>query len=149
MQIPLQISEGRIILNALVSSSNFHKIGQVNFFLDTGSPESFFSKSDALRLQIPTNSLTFLPEPTRMGGYKYNMRHLGKTTFRVKNSDGKLESIILPQFAIAECTKKGEDAATEALSFPSIIGIDFLLNNKFILYIDVAGNEAYLKKKES
>ncbi|MFH1182106.1 MAG: hypothetical protein V1702_04065 [Candidatus Woesearchaeota archaeon] len=146
MRIPLQIIQGRVIFTALVSSPRFHKIAPVGFFVDTGSTDSFFGKADALRLQIPVKSLSVMPAPMRMGGYKYDLKILGAVVFRVKNSEQKVETINFPAFAVAECTVKKEDALNEAHSFPSLIGTNFLEINKFVLYVDMANKEAYFER---
>ena len=54
-RIPLQIIEGRLVLTAVIECSSLRIRKQItSFVIDTGSPDSYLSQKDVVKLQIPT-----------------------------------------------------------------------------------------------
>lgn len=145
MKIPLQISEGKIFVNAIITSRRYHiGIAQIVFAVDTGSNETFISESDALRMILPINKLSF-SKHIRMGGSVFELRTLPNIEIKFKNDEGKLETIKLDTL-VALSTKKDQKSKQIAQSFPSILGTDFLSSNKFSLHFTPHKNEAYLER---
>jgi hypothetical protein len=145
MRIPLLTSLNReelTYLNNAVVLTTPRKIITTDFIVDTGSPETILGYTDALRLQIPLNNL---PKTNIIGiggrkhqGYKYN-----RLTFKFHNEEGGIVSEEFPVTIVKPTSEK--DNVTE---IPTIIGMDFLKNKKYVLFCDVAGEKAYLEKKE-
>lgn len=50
-------NKGYVIVSALVQARRYHAFGAVKLYVDTGSPESFLSEEDALRLKFPLTKL--------------------------------------------------------------------------------------------
>ena len=55
-RIPLQIVGGRLILTAVIECASLRIPRQImDFVIDTGSADSYFSEKDVIRLQIQAN----------------------------------------------------------------------------------------------
>ena len=148
MKIPLKFIDGRIVVTPSVSAESYRIRYKPTFFIvDTGSSRSFISHGEALRLQIPINSLSHA-EPLRMGGSRYDLLQTKQFLFNFKTDEGKFYPIKTSKFFVALGTKKTEDAIIESQNFPSIIGTDFLMLNKLYLHFDPHSNEMYIGIKE-
>jgi len=147
MKIPLQIVNGRVTVSAVIHSAKYRTYGRINFYVDTGSNETFISQSDALRLHIPSSTLTFLRH-AKIGGSTYELKRINEIKLYFKTEDEKAEIITLPEFAVMQGTKKTEEAIQEANSTPSLIGTDFLMINGFALYFNPAKSVAFLEKND-
>ncbi|MEW6063392.1 MAG: hypothetical protein AB1571_03450 [Nanoarchaeota archaeon] len=149
MKIPLQFIDGRLTVNAVFSCRGYRtSYSQVLFFIDTGSSKTFICETDALKLKLPLNSLRF-KEHTKIAGSTFEILEAPKESILYfKKDDGKSCQIKLSFFCVARTTKKTEDAKLEAAHLPSLIGTDFLLNNKLILYFAPHKNIYYLETEE-
>ncbi|MBI2141451.1 aspartyl protease family protein [Candidatus Woesearchaeota archaeon] len=120
--------------------------GRVDFYVDTGSPVTFISQSDAFRLHVPVTSLPQLGH-TKIGGSTYELRRIREIELLFKTEEEKLERITLPEFSVLIGTKKAVEEIQEANSIPSLLGTDFLTINKLALYFNPSKGEAYLEKE--
>ncbi len=146
MRIPLQIAEGKLFISAIIMSHRYRiGIAQVVFAVDTGSSETFISESDALRMALPINNLSF-SKHIRMGGSVFELKGLPNIEIKFKTDEGKLETIRLDT-SVALSTKKDEKNKQIAQSFPSILGTDFLKDNKLSLHFIPHKDEAYLERE--
>ena len=145
MKIPLKLVDGRIVVNAIILSENYHfGASPILFVIDTGSDATFISEQDALRLQISTENLRSM-ETFQMAGAKYDLV-LGKgISLYFKTDENKSSHIDFSNVPIARSTirKKTEDSG-----FPSILGTDFLLKNNFSLYFSPNKKIIFLEKDE-
>ena len=147
MKLPLQIVAGKIQISASIRSAKYRMFGSISFYVDTGSNETFISQSDALRLQVPVNSLPQLRH-AKIGGSTYELRRIKEIELRFKTEEEKLETITLPEFSVLVGTRKNEEGLQEANSIPSLMGTDFLAVNKLALYFNPSKGIAYLEKQE-
>lgn len=146
MKIPLEYVDGRIFVKTTVSVAGAH-IGlfPIYFVIDTGSPETFISEGEAIKVNLPLGKFSF-EKHTSMGGSKYELNILRKsTTFYFKSEEGKSVKITLPLIKVSKGTKKGQIDRQIAFNFPSIIGTDFLEKNGFVLYCNLKENKCYLE----
>ena len=144
MRIPLKFVNGRILVLATLSAPNYRvSLKPVWFVVDTGSAKSFLSEGEALRLQIPMESLSLL-EPIRMGGATYQLYRTKQVKLFFKNDQNGVYTINLENFALSRTGSKKEASKRESENFPSILGTDFLIKNNLALYFDPVNNEAYL-----
>ena len=149
MRIPLRIVTGSVNLNVIIYSQYYHiGLAQISFVVDTGSNETFISEGDALRFNIPINKLPF-EKHVSMAGSKFELLKAKSLILYIKKDDNKTEKISLDHFYVARGTKKDEKNRNLALAFPSIMGLDFLENNKFSLVVTPHKNLAYLEKEEN
>jgi len=147
MRIPLLTSLNQpemTYLNSVVLLKTPRKILNTLFILDTGSPKTILSYFDALRLQIPFNSLS-KTEIFSIGGRKYQGYCFSKLKFVFKSNDEKL---IEEEFPVCVIKPTSEKEITELSGIQTIIGMDFLKTKKYILFCDMDGKIAYLEKKE-
>ena len=145
MRIPLQIVAGRILISAFIRSAKYRLAGKIEFYVDTGSPETFISQSDAFRLHVPMSSLPFLRN-AKIGGSTYELKRIREIELKFKTEEGELESITLPEFSVLEGTKRDIKGLQESNSVPSLMGVDFLTVNSLALYFNPSKNTAYLEK---
>lgn len=129
-------------LNATVILKAPHQRILTKFILDTGSPQTIISYSDALRLQVPFNSLS-KEEIISIGGRKYQGYSYNKLKFvfmseENKQAEEEVEVRIIKPTSIKEME--------EVDRIPTIIGTDFLKNKNYKLFCDFAKGEAYLEK---
>lgn len=146
MKIPLQIVAGRISVSAVIRSAKYRIYGRINFYVDTGSNETFISQSDASRLQAPVNTLPSLRH-AKIGGSTYELKGMKEADLYFRTEENKAEKISLPEFSVMVGTKKTAEGIEEANSIPSLMGIDFLLINKLALYFNPSINVAYLERQ--
>jgi len=92
MRIPLLTSLNQpemTFLNNVVLLKTPRKFLNTTFILDTGSPKTIISYSDALRLQIAFDSLA-KTNIIRIGGRTYQGYCFNRLTFLFRSEDGKL-----------------------------------------------------------
>lgn len=145
MRIPLLTSlnkEELTYLNNAVVISTPRKFISTEFIVDTGSPETILGYNDAVRLQIPFNSLS-KSHFIELGGKKYQGYKWDRITFKFYSEDKKLVPEEFPVTIIRPTSQKDNVVNT-----PTIIGMDFLKLKRYILFCDVSGDVAYLEKKE-
>lgn len=149
MKIPLIYANSRLILNATLYCSGTHGgLVFIPFVLDTGNPKTFISEGDAMRASLPINKSSNY-ETIKMGGSTYQLTILKRpSSMFVKDINGKSNKIILSNLKIARCTKTSGKDKEASFNFPSLIGMDFLEKNNFILHCDLKNNDCYLELKE-
>ncbi|MFH0830314.1 MAG: hypothetical protein V1887_04100 [Candidatus Aenigmatarchaeota archaeon] len=113
----------------------------MKFIVDTGSPYTFIGKDDAARQTRLLQNLT-VREQALMGGGRINIMTIpGPLRIALKQEDGQIFSMELPYFGFSDKT------STKGLSVsPSIIGLDFLRDHGFKLFVDMKNKTAYLEK---
>ena len=60
--------------------------------------------------------------------------------------DNKTETIVLPDLCVAISTKRDNKHKQISQGSPSILGLDFLKDNGFLLYVNPKKGLAYLEK---
>lgn len=150
MKIPLRILEDKVQVNTLLRCSKFRLLGQVMLIIDTGSPLTILSEGDALKLKVPIASLRNPPDEKKhiyMGGSISELKIIPKEVNLIfKNEDGKTETIVLSNLCVAISTKRDDRHKGISQGSPSILGLDFLKNHKFSLYVNPEKDSAYLER---
>lgn len=142
MKIPLTFAQGKITVIARIAYKRI--FGFIEFFVDTGSDTSFVGYTDALRLKIPISTLQF-SHHAKIGGGSIELKKINDVALTFRNHNGEGERICEPLFLVADNVRKHEEIAQ---AFPSILGLNFLLSNKFAFHVNPCKNEAYLEKEE-
>lgn len=141
----LQIINGRLIITTLVDCEKLRIRRKImNFVLDTGSPDSYISYKDALKLQIPLDKQS--TGITNFGGSKFNIISLPAFKFYlIKSDDNKITELESVQLSALKPTKTSKEHKLAFEALPSILGLDFLKQQKLSLHVILTENMAYLQ----
>lgn len=146
MRINARIFNDQLEVGAFVRVPNLRARPEiVDFVIDTGSNRSFIGFHDCAILNLPAGKTKFL-EHMRIGGSVFALHSLPQITLAFHTAEGNIEKIPAENFSIAVPTKKSKAMTNEALQLPSILGIDFLREQRMALYANPAENEAFLQK---
>ncbi len=146
-RIPLQVTEAGLIATAMVSCKQLRVKPQLmRFVVDTGSPYSFLSGKDVKVLQIPIKGKT-AKEELDFGGSRFKKVELPKfELFLLKESEGHIALSV--NLSALHTTKQAPKKIKTALMLPSILGMDFLRDQKFSLHVLLTENLAYLQYED-
>ena len=145
MKIPLTISSIDRI-TTVVSIQAPRCFGFVTFAIDTGSPYTFLSEKDAERLKIPLKELEPDKKLVGLSGKPFDLLLFRQGKFNFKTGTGAIYTINWPIRLRSYAEQQKYIYAPEEL--PSIIGTDFIKENKFILLYNPSKNIAYFEKEE-
>ncbi|MDE1833619.1 MAG: hypothetical protein KGH58_04340 [Candidatus Micrarchaeota archaeon] len=146
MQIPLDFyksakgSELRLRALATITFGDRPPVG-VAFIVDTGSPVTFVDEFISSKVRIYTKSLEF-DHDALMGGTKVAIHRAGRVSLDFRDSKGSLRRIDVKDLMVAKTgwTRKGA-----IYSSVSILGLDFLMENKLALHINPSKGVAYIE----
>ncbi len=145
-RIPLQIIEGRLVLTAVIECKRLRVQRQLMaFVIDTGSPNSYLSDKDVKRLQIPIKD-SLSKEEVDFGGSRFKQISLPKITMYLLK-EGAEKGYVEFQVSLSalKTTKTSIEKIQIAQTLPSIIGIDFLKEQRLSLHVILMENLAYLE----
>lgn len=146
-RIPLQIIEGRLILTSVIECKNLRIPKQfMDFVIDTGSPDSYLSDKDVRRLQVPIKDKTSEGE-VDLGGSRFKKISLPKITMYLlkENQEKKEHHTLEISLSALKTTKMSEKKIQMAQMLPSLLGLDFLKEQKISLHVILTENLAYLE----
>lgn len=150
MKIPLQFYDGRLIVLVSLTSSKYRLgIAHAQFIVDTGSSVTFISDGDALRLGIPMSSLPF-SQHVRMAGSVFELYEISHIKVHFKHKEEQEDKIISfdYKYYVSKSTKRDQKSRDIAQAFPSILGMDFLKENKLKLVVIPHKDIAYLEEEQ-
>ena len=143
--MPLQIVEGRLVLTAVVECPKLRIHRQImEFVIDTGSQNSYFSYKDVMKLQIPLSEKPSKGE-VDVGGSRYREIELPKMKFHILAEDKLSTTSLDVEFHALRTTKTSTQKIQIAQALPSIIGMNFLKDQKLSLHVIPTENIAYLE----
>ena len=143
--MPLQIVEGRLVLTAVVECPKLRIHRQImEFVIDTGSQNSYLGYKDVMRLQIPLSEKPSKGE-VDIGGSRYKEIELPKMKFYILAEDKASTIALDAEFHALKTTKTSTQKIQAAHALPSIIGMNFLKNQKISLHVIPAEDIAYLE----
>ncbi len=143
VRIPLNIEKSeRITLSVVVRCPKRSVLLSLKLIIDTGSPYSFIGRDDALRQDRLLRNLR-IRERALMGGGIINITEIPDEVVLIfKDYDDQLFKLTLPNFAITD-----KPSAKHEFLSPSILGLDFLKENGFNLFVNMKNNDAYLERE--
>lgn len=148
MRIPLDVrtyAEGLkpfLIVSVRIPKQNIH--GSIYPFVDTGSPYTLISKTDADRLRI---QISGHPRTILLGGAPIFSYELRNVHLKVLCEDKKTVcDISLPTVGVLKPIPNNSFSLKVAGTLPSIIWVDLLKYHKFALYFDAYSETAYFEK---
>lgn len=146
-RIPVSISENRLVLTGVIECHKLRIPPRImEFIIDTGSPDSYISHRDVYKLQIPINNYTSDDE-VDFGGSRYKSVKLPLFKFYLLKEDKTRESAFEFEMNIRalKTTKTSMKKKEIAEALPSILGMDFLTQQKFSLHVIPTEKLAYLQ----
>jgi len=151
MKIPLQILDnGMAAVEATVSAPQYRlSLFRVTFIIDTGSGETIINEGDTIkRFSFSVSSLPF-HRSTSIANVNFELRKMENVTISfLTDEPAKIEKINLPFILVSRATKRDPENLNKAYIVPSLLGIDFLLNAKFRLFLSSYEKKAYFEKIE-
>ena len=146
-RIPLTV-ENKLRIPSLISCEKLRvRMRPISFVVDTGSSESYLSLIDISKLQIPLGHKETTGK-VNFGGSTYNTISLPKFTFYMLKEDKsalKRENVTL--FALQPITTSPTKLQFSQ-TLPSILGLDFLKNQKLSLHVVLTEDMAYLQLED-
>ena len=142
MKIPLITRDGQEELGNILHVLSKRKRIVSDFTLDTGSPKTVIPYSQALRLQIPFNSLR-KADDFRLAGARYRGYFYHHTQFVFMGERGEKIREDFPAVVLKPTSRTKEQKSG---GLPVILGLDFLRERNYSLFCNMSRNIAYLKK---
>lgn len=144
-RIPLQVVEGRLVLTGVIESKRLRIPKQImEFVMDTGSQNSYLSYLDVLRLQVPISDKTSDKE-VDFGGSRFEQILLPKLKIYLLTDDKVTTLDLDVQMSALKTTKTSPKKVQIAEALPSILGMDFLKEQKLSLHVILSEELAYLE----
>jgi len=148
INIPLHIrklvgEEKFIFLPMIVKSGMI--TGIITFLVDTGSPFTVICPTDLQRFRVPLKRLAKQKGKTfELAGHVFKKFPLGDISFSVKTDNNSNFSAKSSVFCMATPTKVNKKTLKNVKNIPSILGNDFLVEQKAGLFYHPSKNEASL-----
>ncbi|MEI6731282.1 MAG: hypothetical protein WCK90_01235 [archaeon] len=138
----------RLFLNIL--SRQAHSFGSLRAILDTGSPTTIISAADAIRLNIPANSLDSGDPIKGFGRGGIPSKKVRSFSLALKSRDNTIKRIDMPLSVvdINALRSMPQEFKENVYRIPTIIGLDFLKFSRMKLMVDLASNIAFLESQE-
>lgn len=145
-RIPLQIIEGQLVLLSAVECPNLRVSRQImRFVIDTGSSNSYLSDKDVRMMQIPVKDRS-TKEDVNVGGSKFKQVSIPQfTVYLLKEGKGRDYIKIQVTLSALKTTKCSEKKIQTAQTIPSLLGLDFLKEQKAVLYVNVNEEISYIE----
>lgn len=122
-----------------------HCFGFIEALVDTGSPFTVLSTVDALKLRLPIKTMRKI-EPVYLAGFTFFKATLGNSSMTFRTDDQKSLTIQFNNMGILIPTKLDPNQLEGVKHIPSIVGNDFLEQEKFGLYVNPSTKVAYLER---
>ena len=143
-----RIPEGRLVLTSVVESAKLRIQRQImEFIIDTGSQNSYLSFLDVLRLQIATSDKSSDKE-INFGGSRFKQIPIPKLKMHLLTDDKSTALSLDVQISALKTTKTSTKNIQIAEQLPSILGMDFLKEQKLSLHVILSEDLAYLECNE-
>jgi len=120
-------------------------MGHIDALVDTGSPFTVLSTKDIMtsRLSIKTMQRG---ETVSLAGFRFFDFPIKEPTLYFRDQDGKLLKIDLPLIGALIPTKIDKTTLDEVKHIPTILGTDFLEEQRFTLSFNPSGRIAFLER---
>lgn len=143
MRIPLEVYDFagglRIMAHFLIKSEKPHIFGPIKSIVDTGSPTTILGVPDMKKMrvsQIQLKDLESRKEPHAYGGGQLKTKILRDAKLRFGEYFECTMAVQIPTDEITKCNQ------------PTILGVDFMIENKLKLIFDPIKREAYFESSE-
>ena len=144
-RIPLCIVEGRLVLVSVIGCPKLRvPLRKMDFVVDTGSPDSYISDRDVRLMQIPIKDKS-AQEEVDFGGSRFKRISLPPFTMHLLKEGFKEKTTLTISLSALKTTKMSDKKKEAAQMLPSILGLDFLREQKLALPVILNENVAYLE----
>jgi len=135
----------RLILSLI--SIQPRSFGRFEAIIDTGSPRTIISASDSLKLAIPFSIYSESECLRGVGKGNIPTVEINKFKLVLKSLEGSSKNIEMKVITpnVPRLRKEAQKEFENALNLPSIIGLDFLENNRLKLLVNLPESIAYLE----
>lgn len=116
----------------------------VDALIDTGSPFTVLSTNDILSTRMPITKMQS-GETVSLAGYRFFNHPIRDATMNFRTESDELFKVNLPTIGSLIPTKIDKKTMDEVKYIPSIIGNDFLENQKLALYFNPSARVVYLE----
>jgi hypothetical protein len=123
-----------------------HCFGFIKALVDTGSPFTVLSPLDALKLKLPITTM-WTGSPVYLAGFCFLNHPLDKVRLNFKTENAQYLSIDM-KLGVLIPTKMDRKTINSVKHIPSLIGNDFLEDQKLTLNFDPCAKSAYLEHKQ-
>lgn len=149
MKIPLIVDElyGGLRAFKIFIIMGPHFAGSIKFIIDSGSPDTIIGTMDASRLNIPITSLPnsdLDKQVVGLDGATIPLKLIKDAKLSCTNDSGTSVKVIQPIYVNSKYIQKIRGQETQGN--PSVLGVDFLLKNKFKFFFDPSSKIAYLEE---
>lgn len=145
MKIPLHFLEDNAELGDALVLKSQRKMIPAEFIFDTGSPQTVIPYYLAVRLNIPIKNST-KKELILLGGSKYKTAEYHHLKFIFTNHLGQPIEEEFPVKILIPTSLEKEKMHGE---FKVILGLDFLKERNYRLYVNLRRRQSFLKKNRS
>jgi len=115
-------------------------------FVDTGSSWTMISPKDTLLLQIPISKIRERKTSYGVGGAPVIGYAIKNAVFAFRNEERKLVYKVASLIYASQTEKRDREIMERVLTFPSILGVEFLMEHKYKLVFDPFNSIAYLEE---
>ena len=152
MRIPLRveslIGSPKPVLYVTLRIPRLRIFRPIKMFIDTGSSWNIISERDAGLMNIPFSKLHRTKESVGVGGGTVVGHLIRNAVITFRDEKGKLVHKTLSKIYAIRTRKRNKETRRKVLTFPSVLGVDFLIEHKFKLVFDPANKIAYLEEPQ-
>jgi len=149
MRIPLKVEilvgSLKPVLYVRLSIPQFHISKLLRMFIDTGSTYNIVSERDSEMMQIPFLRIHEKRAIFGVGGDSVTGHAVKNALIVFKDEEGKLVHKNLSLIYAVRTEKRDAETIRRVKTFPSILGINFLVEHKYKLIFDPANESAWLE----
>jgi hypothetical protein len=148
VRIPCHVRKfvsGRLFCFLPFSLRFSHCFGFIEALVDTGSPFTVLSPTDALRLKLPITTMR-TGSPVSLAGFRFLNHPLEKANLNFKKEDGQYYQVEM-KIGVLVPTKTDKAALEAVKHIPSLIGNDFLEDHKLSLVFNPSAKVAFLNSE--
>jgi hypothetical protein len=124
--------------------TSLHINKPIDSIVDTGSPFTTLSTNEILSTRMPIHTMQ-KGERVSLAGFRFFRYPINNVTLKFKTETGELFAGKLSTISALVPTKIDKKTLNDVKSIPSIIGHDFMEENKIAFYFNPSAKITYLE----
>lgn len=125
---------------------NLHIAKPIDALVDTGSPFTVLSTNDIMSTRLPISKMQS-GEIVSLAGFRFFNHPIKNVTMNFRTETDELFKVNLPTIGSLIPTKLDKKTINDVKHIPSIVGNDFLEDQKLAFYFNPSVKVAYLEYK--